>query len=186
MTKLYSKSGDKGKTRLANGKQTSKSTLQVKAYGEVDELNSYLGLLKDLIKKEAKLEKFSNISSTIFEIQNHLYFLGSELAGLPLKSLPQLILQKQITFIELSIDEIDSKLPVLKNFIVPGGCLLNSYSHVARTVCRRSERSVVELSENQTIREECIIYLNRLSDWLFVLARFLSFALGCKETIVNS
>jgi cob(I)alamin adenosyltransferase len=177
--KIYSKSGDRGSTRLANGKKVSKSSLQVRSYGEVDELSSHLGLLSEQIKNN------SNILSEIFNIQINLYFLGAELAGLPLKSLKSPVSLEDVSFLEKSIDEMSSALPELRNFVVPGGCLLNSYAHVARTVCRRAERSVVELSSQQTLRAECVIYMNRLSDWLFVLARFLSFKSGAEEKIIS-
>ena len=177
--RIYSKTGDKGSTSLANGKKVSKSSLQVHSYGEVDELSSHLSLLSEHIKN------YSDISQIIFNIQINLYFLGAELAGLPLKSLKKPVAFEDISYLEKSIDTMSIDLPQLRNFIVPGGCLSNSYAHIARTVCRRAERSVVELASHQSLRAECVIYMNRLSDWLFVLARFLSFKSGAEEKVIS-
>lgn len=167
--KIYTKTGDKGKTSLFGGQRVDKDDLRVECYGTVDELNSFLGfVVTEIADTEAK--------EAIQKIQNHLFTLGGELATPIDKASKQKsgsnINIDQIQFLEERIDYFDKKLPTLKQFILPGGSKGAALLHITRSVSRRSERLVVKLSKNDVINENIIIYLNRLSDFLFVLARF--------------
>ena len=176
LNKIYTKAGDKGKTGLVNGKRIFKDNIRIKAYGTVDELNSYIGLIRDQIWKQPLLEE-------LIEIQDRLFTIGSHLANDKKKNkikLPE-IHEKDVQRLEIEIDKMDSQLPPMKAFILPGGHTLVSYTHIARCVCRRAERKVVRLSENWEIAPIIIKYLNRLSDYLFTLGRKLSKDLGTDE-----
>lgn len=176
--KIYTKTGDKGKTSLLGGNKVPKSHLRIESYGNVDELNSFLGLLKDQEAVETRIKQ------QLYWIQETLFSLGSILAA---KSdfkgfeLPK-ITHIEIKQIEQWIDHYDNQLPPLKNFILPGGHQAVSLCHVCRTVCRRTERSVTRLSENEELDENIIPFLNRLSDYFFILARKLSKDLNVPET----
>jgi cob(I)alamin adenosyltransferase len=171
--KIYTKTGDKGKTSLFGGKRVWKDDLRIKAYGDVDELNSILGLALSEIKNK-ELKKVLSV------IQNELFILGSDLAS-PIEKknnkfqIPRVDSSK-ISKLENLIDEFDSQLPPIKNFILPGGLKSASILHLARTVCRRAEREVISLAKIDKINSEIKVYLNRLSDLLFVLARFDNFS----------
>jgi len=175
--KIYTKTGDKGKTSLFGGKKVSKSDLRIDSYGTVDELNSYIGLVRDQeINKDRKEQ--------LVEIQDRLFTIGSILATEPGNDkvkVPQLS-EKDITFLEQQIDSMEEQLPPMKSFVLPGGHQSVSFCHVARCVCRRSERLVIALNETEAINEKVYQYLNRLSDYLFVLARKMSHELGAEET----
>lgn len=176
--KIYTKTGDKGKTALFGGKRVSKNDIQIEAYGTVDELNSQLGLLISYLpSKDSELPK---------KIQAILFDLGSHLAsdGTADKFLPQLN-HNLVTDIEDEIDNMTSRLPALKSFILPGGNARIAQAHVCRTICRRAERRVVSLAEIADIQEIIIVYLNRLSDYFFVLARHLSLLDGVDEVKWN-
>ncbi|MCK9616758.1 MAG: cob(I)yrinic acid a,c-diamide adenosyltransferase [Lentimicrobiaceae bacterium] len=167
--KIYTKTGDKGETALIGGKRVKKYDLRIEAYGTVDELNSYIGLLRDLINE-------AHLQDVLFKIQQHLFIAESLLAtdtAPPDKILPFLS-EDDVRFLEQEIDSINANLPVLKNFILPGGHPSNAFCHVARCVCRRAERITVHLAEKTKIDNNVIKYLNRLSDYLFVLARRIS------------
>jgi cob(I)alamin adenosyltransferase len=167
--KIYTKKGDDGKTSLIGGTRVSKSSVRIDAYGTVDELNSYIGWVRDLCKRNEHKE-------TLIEIQDRLFTIGSLLAADPEKSrmeLPQLK-EPDIILLENQIDRMNEELPEMKSFILPGGHPAVSCCHVARCICRRAERAVVLLSENETVDSVIIMYLNRLSDFLFTLARQLS------------
>jgi cob(I)alamin adenosyltransferase len=163
--KIYTKKGDRGKTSLFGGRRVSKDDLRVDCYGTVDELNSNLGLAVTEINSP-------EIIKVIKKIQNDLFTLGGELANPTEKRSDSNIESAQIKFLEEKIDYFDDKLPQLKQFILPGGSKGAALLHLARSVCRRGERLVVKLAKNDVINENIIIYLNRLSDLLFVLARF--------------
>lgn len=169
--KIYTKTGDKGTTSLIGGTKVSKSHLRIEAYGTVDELNSYIGLCRDLLK-----EKKSR--ATLMEIQDRLFTIGSSLACDPIKEpkmrIPDLK-EKDITFLESEIDRMSMTLPQMKSFILPGGHVISSHVHIARCVCRRAERCCVRL-EVESLEVEPVIlkYLNRMSDYLFVLARYVA------------
>ncbi|MGE9312714.1 cob(I)yrinic acid a,c-diamide adenosyltransferase [Niabella sp. CJ426] len=166
--KIYTKTGDQGKTSLIGGTKVSKADLRIESYGTVDELNSYVGLCKDLLQDEAGI-------TTLQEIQDRLFTIGAELACDPDKvtkvSIPDLH-ETDIEVLEKEIDRMELKLEPLKTFILPGGHPSISYIHIARTVCRRAERCCVRLANETTVAPIIIKYLNRLSDYLFVLARY--------------
>ena len=167
--KIYTKKGDDGFTSLIGGTRVSKAAIRIEAYGTIDELNSYIGWVRDLSSRDDQ-------KNVLIEIQDRLFTIGSHLASDPEKSkmnLPELK-ETDITFLENKIDEMNDELPEMKSFILPGGHQAVSCCHVARCICRRAERAVVLLSENETVNKQIIIYLNRLSDFLFVLARILS------------
>ena len=165
--KIYTKTGDKGQTSLIGGTRVPKYHLRIEAYGTVDELNSWIGLIRD--------QQIDDHSLTILmDVQDRLFTIGSLLASDPEKSrmkLPELK-SEDITILENEMDLMESQLAELKSFILPGGHTTVSYAHIARCVCRRCERLVVHLSEENTIDPQIGIYLNRLSDYLFVLSRF--------------
>lgn len=177
--KIYTKTGDKGTTSLIGGTKVSKSNLRIEAYGTVDELNSWIGLVSDQFKKR-KTKKI------LGEIQDRLFTIGSSLACDPDKEtklkIPDLK-EEDVTLLEKEIDRMNEKLPEMKSFVLPGGHVAVSTTHVARCVCRRAERLCVSLQENNSFIDPLVIqYLNRLSDYLFVLARFIGFQLKVKET----
>ena len=164
--KIYTKTGDKGKTSLIGGTRVPKHHLRIETYGTVDELNSYVGMIRDLTNDE-------KINSILSEIQDRLFTIGSLLASDPEKSrmkLPELF-ESDVQLLEKEIDKMNESLPELKAFILPGGDVKASWCHLARCVCRRCERLVSELSSDNEVQETILIYLNRLSDYLFVLAR---------------
>lgn len=174
--KIYTKRGDKGYTSLFGGSQVEKNNLRIHAYGTVDELNSVIGLSLT----HPVSEKGGEILS---EIQKQLFVLGADLATpLSRKTKVQRIGTAEIEELESWIDTIDGSLPALTSFILPGGSKPGAYLHLARTVCRRAERHTVELKWEEAISEETIVYLNRLSDLLFVLARYENQQAGMGET----
>ena len=174
--KVYTKKGDKGLTGLIGGTRVLKSSLRIDAYGTVDELNSYMGLLRDnAISEDFKLE--------IVGIQDRLFTLGSWLAADPEKSkmaLPE-ITDEDVASLEKSIDKMDEELEPMKFFVLPGGHQTVSFCHIARCVCRRAERLVVELNVEVEQNPVIISYLNRLSDYLFVYSRYLTVKLKAEE-----
>lgn len=168
-TKIYTKTGDLGETSLIGGKRIPKSDLRIDAYGTVDELNSFIGLVSDQIKD-------SENHVILREIQDRLFTIGSALACDPEKEtklrIPDLK-ESDVQFLETQIDKMNEILPVMKSFILPTGHVTVSITHVARCVCRRAERCCVNLQQQALFIDPLIIkYLNRLSDYLFVLARF--------------
>jgi len=174
--KIYTRKGDDGKTALIGGDRVSKHHIRVESYGTVDELNSNLGFLRcGLSGKDEE---------TIAHIQNRLFMLGSYLASSSESKmiLPEIV-PEDVQLLENEIDRHTNTLPELKNFILPGGSNLGSHAHVARCVCRRAERLVVHLAEHEEIEPLIVQYLNRLSDYLFILARFIDHASGNPEII---
>ncbi len=170
--KIYTKNGDQGKTQLVDGKSISKSHPRLESYGTVDELNSSLGICLELLP--AKKKWILPVQKSLLRIQHELFNLGSLLACEDQKfweHLPRLE-EKNIQQLEIEIDQMLEKLPPLKNFILPGGSLLASHLHLARTICRRAERKVAPLMETQNQYATALKYLNRLSDFLFVLSRY--------------
>jgi len=164
--KIYTKSGDKGTTSLIGGKRVSKHHIRIEAYGTVDELTSWIGLIRDY-----EIDK--NTKSILINVQDRLMICASLLAIENtdlLKNLPKLY-NDDIEFLEREIDKMEQNLESLKMFILPGGHKIVSFCHIARTVCRRAERIIIELSEQEDINSLVIQYLNRLSDFLFVLSR---------------
>ena len=173
--KIYTKTGDSGETSLYGGTRISKASIRVESYGTIDELNSFIGVAKSLIEDD-------NIIYQLKKIQFDLFTLGSESATptdkLKLANgnsrLSLMIGDAEIKELEQWIDDMDGKLEALKFFILPGGGKAATSLHVARTVCRRAERCLIYLNEVEGVRSELIKYLNRLSDYLFVLARYVS------------
>jgi cob(I)alamin adenosyltransferase len=163
--KVYTKTGDGGKTALLGGTRVSKGHVRIEAYGSVDELNSWLGVLAEHSEGPRK--------GLLMLVQRRLFTVGSELAADPAKpriKIPH-ITQEDIEVLETAIDAMEAVLPPLKAFVLPGGHPVAAFAHVARTVCRRSERSIVVLAEQEEIPELVLPYINRLSDYLFVLSR---------------
>jgi len=176
-SKIYTKTGDAGETALFGGRRLPKSDLRIEAYGTVDELNSYIGLVRDC-SEDTSLRKL------LKNVQERLFSLGAELATDPAKNTtPPDIQPADIEVLEKEIDVMEAGLPPLKNFILPGGHTTVSFCHIARCVCRRAERLVVALNLAQPVDPILIKYLNRLSDFLFVLARKFSKDLGAEEVI---
>ncbi len=176
--KLYTKTGDKGQTSLLGGKKVSKSHERIESYGNVDELNTFIGLLKDHNGVETKLKH------QLYWIQENLFSLGSILAAEPgFKGfeIPG-ITSIEITQLEQWIDHYSGKVPELRNFILPGGHEAVSLCHVCRTICRRAERSVTKLQETEDVGENILPFLNRLSDYFFILARKIGHDMNVPET----
>jgi cob(I)alamin adenosyltransferase len=163
ITKVTTKVGDKGTTALGDGSKVSKSDLRIRCIGEVDELNSFIGHAK-IATKDKKIVK------ELSEIQNNLFNLGGELS-VPKKQI-DLVKEESILYLETIVDELNKEMPPLKDFILPGGDEFSARLHIVRSVCRRVERSIVLLNEEEDGRNIWIKYLNRLSDYFFVLARF--------------
>lgn len=174
--KIYTKTGDKGQTSLFGGKRVPKHHLRIESYGTVDELNSYIGLIRDQEIDKATFD-------TLIEIQDRLFTLGSILATEPgnEKVKVPMLLEADVDFLESEIDRMNTNLPEMRSFVLPGGHTTVSYCHLARCVCRRAERLVVHLAELEQVAEIVIKYLNRLSDYLFVLSRKLSHDLKATE-----
>ena len=179
--KIYTKTGDQGKTSLLGGTRVLKSHIRIEAYGTVDELNAHLGLLKDMMADPV-------LKENLFRIQHELFDIGAYLACEtdPGKFRLNLIEDHQIRRLEQEIDRMEETLSPLRNFILPGGHPMVSQCHIARCVCRRAERNVITLGENEAISGQVVIFLNRLSDYLFVLARKLTKDLGLQEIIWTS
>ncbi len=186
--KIYTKTGDTGETSLFGGQRVKKYNLRIEAYGTIDELNSYIGLIRD-----QKLDK--KYFDVLIKIQNQLFTIGAMLATPPdkekLKSgkdrlqIPK-ISKNDIALLEVEIDAMNTSLKPMTHFILPGGHQTVSFCHIARCICRRAERITVELNENEPVNEGILIYLNRLSDYLFVLARKLTYDNHAVEIAWNS
>ncbi len=181
--KIYTKTGDTGTTSLFGGTRVPKHHIRIESYGTIDELNSYIGLIRDQ-------EINPNYQKVLIEIQDRLFTVGAILATPPDKEtlsngekrLQNLcIVAQDIEYLEKEIDLMDSLLPQMTHFILPGGHTIVSYCHIARCVCRRAERLTAHLNDIEPTDDRVIMYLNRLSDYLFVLARKLSFDLKANE-----
>jgi cob(I)alamin adenosyltransferase len=176
MAKIYTKTGDKGKTGLIGGKRVSKGELRIEAYGTVDELNAWIGLLRDTTEQEER-------KVFLKDVQDKLFTIGAEmasetkLADEPIHNLTE----EDVDVIENKIDEMNLHLKDLRHFILPGGHVLVSYTHLARTVCRRAERCAIRLHDEEGLNFLIIKYLNRLSDYFFVLGRQVAKELGVEE-----
>ncbi|MDT8417227.1 MAG: cob(I)yrinic acid a,c-diamide adenosyltransferase [Lutibacter sp.] len=174
--KIYTKTGDTGKTSLFGGARVPKYHLRIEAYGTVDELNSYIGLIRD-----QKIDQHT--TEILLKIQNELFTLGSMLATPPEKEILKSgkerlninkISEESVTLLENEIDLMNESLPQMTHFILPGGHTSVSFCHITRCICRRAERITTQLSDESTINPNILVYLNRLSDYLFVLARKLT------------
>jgi cob(I)alamin adenosyltransferase len=174
--KIYTKTGDKGQTSLIGGTRVPKHHVRIEAYGTVDELNSWIGLLRDTISD-------AHVKTILLEVQDRLFTLGAHLASDPEKShmkLPELK-SEDVELLENEIDEIEKVVPPMKSFVLPGGNEIISHTHIARCVCRRAERCTIHLSESADVDEILVQYLNRLSDYLFMLSRKLTVDLHAEE-----
>lgn len=179
-TKIYTKTGDKGKTSLIGGTKVFKNDIRIETYGTVDELNSYIGLVRDYTPDEHQ-------RNILKDVQDRLFVIGSSLACDPDKEtglqIPDLK-EDDIAILEKEMDSMNEKLPAMKNFILPGGHVAVSSTHIARCVCRRAERLCVNMQQYELFVVPLIIkYLNRLSDYLFVLARFTAQELHVAEVV---
>jgi len=192
MAKIYTKTGDKGTTRLVDGSCVEKFNSRVEAYGTVDELNSYLGILISELQLTDK--HYAEVIRSLIHIQHCLFRVGSLLATEKndiFVQLPQ-IEPQHIEFLEKKIDALSESLPALKQFILPSGAAASAKAHFARTLCRRAERRTAEILAKETAAESIdsrlqpsLIFLNRLSDYLFVLARYLNQKSGTEEVFWN-
>lgn len=162
--RIYTKTGDRGETGLLGGARVSKTDLRIHAIGDVDELNAMLGVLRTLKPKP-------NTQTLLQHIQNDLFLLGAELADARKTGKINGIEETHVKFLEHAIDERDARLPELRNFILPDGVPFSAHAHLARAVCRRAERAVLALHKKSPLNPRLLIYLNRLSDLLFILAR---------------
>jgi cob(I)alamin adenosyltransferase len=176
--KIYTKTGDKGETSLIGGKRVPKYHHRIEAYGTVDELNSFVGLIRDH-------EINPHYKNILLQIQECLFIAESLLAKDETDKIIQLpcLKESDIRLLETEIDSMNDEIPQLSNFILPGGGMAASYAHVARCVCRRAERIIIELSEKMPVQEIIIRYFNRLSDYFFVLARKLAQDEGAGDII---
>jgi cob(I)alamin adenosyltransferase len=181
--KIYTKTGDQGTTALFGGTRVPKDHIRIDSYGTVDELNSHIGLIRDQAID-------SHYKTILIEIQDRLFTVGAILATPPEKEIKKNgelrlqnlgIVESDIELLENEIDTMENSLPPMTHFVLPGGHTTVSYCHIARCVCRRAERLAVHLSHNEPVAEITIKYLNRLSDYLFVLARKLTFDLNAAE-----
>ncbi len=190
--KIYTKTGDAGTTSLFGGRRVEKNSARIKAYGEVDELNSLIGVIITDFEEVQPLIGVRPLKEQLLRIQRELFVLGSDLAtpldvstSLKLRGASKVprIKKPYISRLEKEIDAWDKDLPKLKNFVLPGGGQIGAKLHLARTVARRAERSIVLLSKAEKINKYAQIYINRLSDWLFVLARYVNRLEGQPEKI---
>ena len=175
--KIYTKTGDNGTTSLVGGTRISKAELKIESYGTIDELNAWIGVV-------AEQSINTNRKAILKEIQDRLFTIGSDLASevemVQRKQIPDL-LEEDIEFLENQIDIMDANLPELRAFILPGGNDAIAFTHVARTVCRRAERLCIRLNEQEKVNPLIIHYLNRLSDYLFILSRKMCAESGIEE-----
>ena len=175
--KIYTKTGDMGTTALFGGRRVSKADLRIDTYGTVDELNSYIGLVRDQPVNASRKD-------VLVQIQDRLFTVGSILATEPgnTKVKVPVLHESDIKYLETEIDRMDADLPPMRFFVLPGGHTAVSFCHVARTVCRRAERLTIALHEQEPVSPLVIQYLNRLSDYLFMLSRKMTQELGVEET----
>lgn len=175
--KVYTKTGDNGITSLFSGKRVPKHDIRIKAYGAIDELIAWSGLIRDTTGNQ-------NIQNTLIKIQKQLMTVSSQLAVDSDKYFPKNLKpleNETVSFIENEIDVLTEKLPPLRNFVIPGGHVLISYAHIARSICRRAERHVTELDQNAPVSVTIIAYINRLSDYFFTLSRAFASELEIEE-----
>lgn len=175
--KIYTKGGDKGQTSLYGGRRVSKDDIRIEAYGTIDELNSHVGHLVSLLSSDIDQNEL------LTEIQNRLFTIGSNLASDPQKDLPTPDLtEEDIVKLENAMDNMDTELEPLRAFVLPGGSAANSVAHVCRTVTRRAERRMISLAGVEEVNPILIKYVNRLSDYFFVVSRYIAHKLNHAET----
>ncbi len=182
LNRIYTRGGDRGFTSLVGGQRVPKNSLRIECFGIVDELNAQLGLAS---VSSSNVPELAPLSPIFLRIQHELFNLGSILATLPEDVHPQQprITEAEILKLEKEIDEFNATLPSLRSFVLPGGTRLNAELHLCRTICRRAERAVTKLSQDESVPPEVIQYLNRLSDAFFVWSRWVNQALGMKEVL---
>jgi cob(I)alamin adenosyltransferase len=185
LTKIYTKAGDRGQTRLAGGQKVPKDAPRIECYGTVDELSSCIGLARTVLEEPGAPEGAAALAAILRRIQNELFNLGSELATLPADRHPQqaVVEARHVEALEREIDGWNAHLPELRSFILPGGGMAASQLHLARTVCRRAERLAVRLAAAEPVGEQVVPYLNRLSDALFVMSRHATRLYGQPEPL---
>lgn len=174
--KIYTKKGDKGTTGILGGTRLAKHHLRIEAYGTVDELNAFVGALRDAVDA-------SQHRQDLLKIQEELFTVGSQLAADPVKNKMKLpmISEEDVLYLEQRMDAMEEQLPEMRSFVLPGGHATVSAAHICRTVCRRAERLCSALGENEPVNPLILRYLNRLSDYFFVLSRMLTQELGAEE-----
>ncbi len=184
ITKVYTKTGDQGQTSLAGNKRIAKNACRMAVIGDIDELNSHVGLVMELLKP---IKKLHSVHEKCMRIQHELFNMGAQLAVLSedRRTDTPIVRQQEIAQLENEIDVMNERLPTLTSFILPGGCEISAVLHIARTVCRRAERSMVDFSAMNQLDAEQLPYMNRLSDWLFVAARYVTYQLNEKEVLWN-
>ncbi|HJV45575.1 MAG TPA: cob(I)yrinic acid a,c-diamide adenosyltransferase [Bacillota bacterium] len=180
--KIYTKSGDKGETSLVYGDRVPKHSIRVEAYGTCDEANSMIGLALSNLPRE---EEWNSLQEIFHIIQTKLFHVGAELATPVGKKVGWPLVEEDVAFLEENIDQLDQTLPPLTNFILPGGSVAGAALHVARTMARRAERHAVAIAEVDEVNPVVIKYLNRLSDFLFVVARYVNVKLGKQEPTLH-
>lgn len=175
--KVYTKTGDQGMTSLIGGTRVAKNSVRLEAYGSVDELNSYIGMIRSLVAG-------NEIAGELAEIQMRLFDVGGNLATDPhanSRKMPVGVDEEDIEVLEKAIDRMDAEVPPSRFFVLPGGNESVAFCHIARTVCRRTERRILDLSQETAVEAEVIKYINRLSDYLFMLSRKLAHDTGIEE-----
>jgi cob(I)alamin adenosyltransferase len=177
INRVYTRGGDAGETSLVGGQRIAKDAIRIESYGTVDELNALLGLVRTANRDDAGAARKADrdrLDAILEQIQNELFNLGSDLATLPQDRHPKqpVIEARHVSFLEKTIDDLNAGLPELKSFVLPGGGWVSAFLHQARTVCRRAERLVTTLARQEAVGTHALIYLNRLSDLLFVLGRW--------------
>jgi cob(I)alamin adenosyltransferase len=190
LSRIYTKQGDRGETRLVGGQRVHKADARIEAYGTVDELNAFVGAarqtaLEQRLAEPGRAEALARLSETLTRVQHELFNLGSILATLPEDVHPKQprITAAEVAALEEEMDACQAELAPLTSFVLPGGARLNTDLHVARTVCRRAERRLVELAAHAEVDPLCIAYLNRLSDALFVWSRWATHLVGAEEVL---
>ena len=188
LSKIYTRSGDDGTTGLVGGDRIAKTALRLEAYGTVDELNSFIGLLRTFAAQSDEAELRSTASEVLRQIQNDLFDIGSLLATAPGSQWEGMRTwsDDHIQFLEEAMDDYNKTLSPLPSFVLPGGGLLNAHAHIARTVCRRCERLLWHLNEEEPVNEFILKYMNRLSDFLFVFSRWVAKKNGEEEYLWES
>lgn len=185
INKVYTKTGDKGETSLVGGRRVPKDDQRIEAYGTIDELNSILGVARSLSLRENQSGQWDQFHQVLLAIQQKLFDIGSELATHHEDDYPGKITAdpQNTSWLEGLIDQLNDRLSPLQSFVLPGGELLNGYLHQARTVCRRAERETLRFNRNSPVNPNLIAFLNRLSDLLFVLARWVCYQKESAETL---
>lgn len=179
ITKVYTRTGDKGTTSLVGGVRIKKSDIRLEAYGTVDELNAHLGLLASMMDSGEEQTLIVRIQNNLFNVCTHL---ATDQSQTPLYPSAQLA-KDEVELLEQNIDQMMARLPEAQGFILPGGCPAAAQAHVCRTVCRRAERRIAALAEVATVGPDIVQYINRLSDFLFVLVKIINFNTGKQEIL---